>query len=372
MTDDFRWKSVEPSTSAFLGPVPGGPGRPVRVRNWAEFLAEFPRPKDEGGAAASSYLWDAVSGWFVNGGDSCFIVGTAESGDPVAAYRGDADEGTGLAALESVPEVKTVIVPDLWQAGEDAPAIAKAVAGHCADMGNRMAVLHTRPGLTPGEAVKVPELFGLDHAEAQFTTVYYPWVRAAGTDGNRRLVPPTGHVAGVWARVDAARGVHVAPGNQIVQGVTSVERELTDAEQALTNTAQVNVLGNSSGDGVHVWGVRTLSQDTNWTYIHVRRLINCLTESIKTGTTWATFDPNDDRVRSSIHTEVSSFLMGQWREGVLSGKTPQEAFYVICDKTNNPPESVAANKLVCDIGVAANRPAEFIPFRVTQTVGASD
>jgi uncharacterized protein len=357
------------STPAFIGSVPGGVSEPRLVLSWNQFREIYLPSGDGEDFAASSYVAEAVYGFFENGGGSCYVVSVAEGDDRLAAYQGSQDEGTGLAALESVPEVKIVVAPDLWQTEEDAPAIAKAIARHCADLGNRMAVLHTKQGLSAADAEKVPAAFGLDEKEAQFAAVYYPWVTTPGFDGTERLIPPSGHIAGVWARTDAESGVHKAPANQTLQTVTDLEQNLIDDEQGPLNTAGVNCLSSVPGRGVVVWGACTLSNSNDWRYLNVRRLANYLKESIQISTRWAVFEPHDDRLWSSLRGGTTSFLMDHWRSGALMGQSPDEAFSVVCDATNNPS---MVEKVFIDVGVAAVRPAEFIYFQVVQILGGRE
>ncbi|MFE7267960.1 phage tail sheath family protein [Streptomyces sp. NPDC057592] len=351
------------STPAFLGELPGGPSGPTQVNSWREFREGFlAAEKDGAKALKDSFLPAAVEGFFANGGKTCFIVGTAPGQDRVAAYRGSESDSTGLAGLEYFPDVQIVVVPDLWNSQDDAPAIAQAVAQHCVKMGNRMALLHTQQRLSAAEATKVPATLGLDDTQQQFTAVYYPWVNVRNGEGLLD-VPGTGHVAGVWARVDGDRGVHKAPTNEGLRGVVSLEYELTDDEQGPVNSAGVNCLRTVRGTSPLVLGARTLSSEPDWMYINVRRLVSFLSDSIRQSTTWAVFEPNDDRLRKTIRGSVSQFLTDQWQQGALLGKSPDDAFYV------NLPQSLDDGKVICDIDVAPVRPAEFIHFTTTQVAG---
>ncbi|MFC9620133.1 phage tail sheath family protein [Streptomyces sp. NPDC056930] len=357
------------STPAFLGELPGAPSGPTQVGSWREFRERFlAAEKDGAKALKDSFLPAAVEGFFANGGKTCFIVGTAPGQDRVAAYRGSESDSTGLAGLEYFSDVQIVVVPDLWNSQDDAPAVAQAVAQHCVKMGNRMALLHTEQGLSAAEATKVPDILGLDDTEQQFTAVYYPWVEVRSGEGLLE-VPPVGHVAGVWGRVDADRGVFKASASQNLRGALSIPTLLTDNEHGELNEKGVNCLRTIAGQGIQVVGARTLSTEPDWTYINVRRLINYLSDSIRQSTTWAVFEPNDDRLWATLRSSVSQFLTDQWRQGALLGKSPDEAFYVICDESNNPPESVAGGHVICDIGVAPVRPSEFVHFTITQTAG---
>ncbi len=351
------------STAAFVAPLKSGAAEPRRVRGWREFVQLY-SVGAEGGGDAGTNLAEAVHGFFANGGTDCYVVGTA--GDTLA------DCAVGLAALETVADVNIVVAPDLWRAESEAPAIAKAIAGHCARSGNRMALLHTGQGASVADAVKTPALFGLDDTEAQFTTVYYPWVEVPGVEGTARTVPSCGHLAGVWARTDAERGVFKAPANQNVRGASALDRTLTDDENGELNAVGVNCLRVFPERGLLVWGARTLSTGRDWKYVNVRRLVNHLTDSIRTSTTWAAFEPNDERLWASLDSVVTLFLNDQWRQGALMGRTPQEAFYVLCDRTNNSAETVKAGRVVIDVGIAPVRPAEFITFRIVQDAGAGE
>ncbi|MFE3864941.1 phage tail sheath family protein [Streptomyces goshikiensis] len=303
-----------------------------------------------------SVINDVVYGYFANSGGPCYIV-----------EANDLDDA--LTALKRLPDVKIVVYPDLWTTGLGTGNTAsQLIAQHCADMGNRMALLHTPSDIAPED----DPLAGLAVGESAepYTAVYYPWVKATGPDGATRLVPPSGHVAGVWGRVDAARGVHKAPANETLLGVTDLEYLLTDSEQAPLNEEGLNCLRAFPGQGIRVWGARTLDTVTaDWKYLNVRRLINYLEESIRLGTNWAVFEPNDERLWSSIQRNVTSFLMDMYRDGSLFGATPDEAFYVVCDASNNPPEALAQGYVLCEVGVAAVRPAEFIFFEVMQIIG---
>ncbi|MGW1606555.1 phage tail sheath family protein [Streptomyces eurythermus] len=349
------------STAAFLAFLSGGAAELKAVRYWGEF-ADLYGLRGEGPELVGPNVAEAVYGFFANGGTSCYLVGT--SGDGLGAYT------AALAALEKVRDVNIVVAPDLWKSEVDAPAIAKAIAGHCAQLGDRVAVLHTKQGASVEDAGKTPGLFGLEEAERAFTTMYYPWLDVPGIGGTARTVPPAGHMAGIWARTDAERGVFKAPANQNIRGVQSVETALSDDENGTLNAAGVNCLRSFPDRGVLVWGARTLSTGRDWKYLNVRRLVCFLSDSISTSTAWTTFEPNDERLWAALRHAVASFLTDQWRQGALMGRTPDEAFYVVCDQSNNTADSVKAGKVVIDVGVAVVRPAEFVRFTVTSAAGS--
>jgi hypothetical protein len=186
-------------------------------------------------------------------------------------------------------------------------------------------------------------------------------------------VPRCGHVAGVWARTDNTRGVHKAPANEVVLGVTGLSFQITHDEQGGLNKEGINCIRAFSGRGIRVWGARTLSSDPEWRYLSVRRLFNFIAESIMEGTQWAVFEPNDERLWSSLRISSSNFLTRVWRDGALFGSTPEQAFYVKCDGETNPPDVIEAGQVVVEIGIAPVKPAEFVVFRISQfTAGAAE
>ncbi|MEE1770316.1 phage tail sheath family protein [Streptomyces sp. JV185] len=291
--------------------------------------------------------------------------------DP-AEYVGDAAARTGFAGLEAIDEITMVAVPDLMSAyqrgdidAEGVKAVQLAVISHCEQMGDRVAVLDTPPGMN---AQRVRTWRNDDAGyDSRYATVYYPWLKVFDpATGQNALVPPSGHVAGVWARSDGERGVHKAPANEVIRGALDLEIRLSKGEQDLLNPIGVNCVRAFPGRGIRIWGARTLSSDPAWRYLNVRRLFNYLEESILLGTQWVVFEPNDDRLWSSIRRNVTAFLTEEWRRGALFGRTAEEAFYVKCDRDNNPQESIDLGQVVCEIGVAPVKPAEFVIFRLAQ------
>ncbi|MFF4712373.1 phage tail sheath family protein [Streptomyces eurythermus] len=291
--------------------------------------------------------------------------------DP-AEYVGDAAARTGFGGLETIDEITMVAVPDLMSAyqrgdidAEGVRTVQLAVISHCEQMGDRVAVLDTPPGLNAQQV----RTWRNDEAgyDSRYAALYYPWVRVFDpAAGRNTTVPPSGHIAGVWARSDAERGVHKAPANEVIRGAVDLELRLSKGEQDLLNPIGVNCVRAFPGRGIRVWGARTLSSDPAWRYLNVRRLFNYLEESILLGTQWVVFEPNDDRLWSSIRRNVTAFLTEEWRRGALFGRTADEAFYVKCDRDNNPQESIDQGRVVCEIGVSPVKPAEFVVFRLAQ------
>ncbi|MCT4354423.1 phage tail sheath family protein [Streptomyces sp. Je 1-79] len=287
-------------------------------------------------------------------------------------YVGDASARTGFAGLEAIDEITMVAVPDLMSAhqrgdidAEGVRTVQLAVISHCEQMGDRVAILDTPPGMN-AQRVRT---WRNDEAgyDSRHATLYYPWISVFDPAGGRNTtVPPSGHVAGVWARSDNERGVHKAPANEVIRGAVDLDIRLSKGEQDLLNPIGVNCVRAFPGRGIRIWGARTLSSDPAWRYLNVRRLFNYLEESILLGTQWVVFEPNDDRLWSSIRRNVTAFLTEEWRRGALFGRTAAEAFYVKCDRENNPQESIDLGQVVCEIGVAPVKPAEFVVFRLAQ------
>ncbi|GHC44343.1 hypothetical protein GCM10010507_19160 [Streptomyces cinnamoneus] len=317
-------------------------------------------------------LVDAVSGFFANGGTSCYIVRLDHTKPLFTALPGDEDDRTGLAGLRTVPEVAMVAVPDLWTDDTDEQYGAQCmqlVVAHCVQMRNRLAVLDAPPDTNVAGVKDFLTNLGTTDPDAAFTTLYYPWISVPAPGDDARAAPPCGHVAGVWARTDAERGVFKAPANQVLRDVTGLTQALTDDLQGELNDKGVNCLRTLPGQGHVVWGARTRSTSRDWVYLNVRRLVCFLAESIRLSSTWAVFEPNDDRLWASLRHSVTSFLTDQWRQGALLGRTPEEAFFVVCDRTNNISSTIDLGKVICDIGVAPVRPAEFVHFQITQIAG---
>ncbi len=373
------------SIAAFLGTADKEQpaNEPVWVSNWQEFEDKFVEPDATG---ELPLLTDSVYGWFTNGGGPCYVVRIPPGQNTLQP---------ALTALEAKPDVTMVAVPGLSDIvgiiPQNQPVQQGLVVAHCQAMGNRVALLDLPTGTppqtesaAPGEdgdpapgtpipgAADTADAIALTPTQATFATIYYPWLLAPSVYKNStaRYVPPSGHVAGTWARTDTERGVYKAPANVTILGILGLEFALTDQTQAPLNQVGINCVRTFPGQGSLVWGARTRAaqdpSDLDFRYVNVRRYVNFLDDSITQSTRWAVFEPNNAELQAKVAGAVSSFLVDQWRTGALVGATSPEAFYVVCDATNNPPVSMAEGFLYCDIGVALTRPAEFVYFRVTQ------
>jgi phage tail sheath protein FI len=288
------------------------------------------------------------------------------------SYVGDTSERTGFAGLEAIEDVTMLCVPDAmsaYQAGvlddEGLKAVHLAMIAHCELMGDRVAILDPPPGLNP-QRLKEWRVDGAGY-DSKYATLYYPWVKVMDPlTGAPAFIPPSGHVAGVWARTDGTRGVHKAPANEVVRGVITLESGMTRGEHDQLNPVGVNCIRAFPGQGIRVWGARTLSSDPEWRYLNVRRLFNFIEKSILLGTNWVVFEPNDRFLWERVSRTISTFLRRVWSSGALFGGTPEQAYFVKCDAENNPPENIDVGILTVDIGLAPVKPAEFVVFRVSQ------
>jgi hypothetical protein len=397
--------AVGTSTAAFVGAAPDAdarPGEAVAVNSWTSFVGTFASE-----ATSATPLALAVHGFFENGGGRCYVVNTPE-GQPIAgAGRGR----SGLRALEAVDEVAIVAAPghadaDSWD----------ALLTHCERLEDRVAVLDTvgevddveqltrvatagpaptrrRGGAATEASAPAPDGEGGEGGEAAATSTpgtepsdgFRPRQSAYGAcyfphlvirdpfSGDRVVAPPSGHMAGIWARTDVTRGVHKAPANEIVRGALDLTYPVTREEQALLNPQGINCIRFFPGAGVLVWGARTVDAEASeWRYLSVRRLFNMLKESIAEGTRWIVFEPNDYILWRSIVRDISAFLTRVWRDGALFGRTPQEAFFVKCDEETNPPDERDAGRVTAIIGIAPVKPAEFVVFKLSQSAGGTD
>lgn len=319
---------------------------------------------------AKSAVVPAAGGYQLAGGE---ITTKAVS---LKDYQGSTSDRTGISGLEPLDDVTMIAVPDLmssYLAGEidlkGVQAVQQAVIDYCENVRYCFAILDAPPNLMPQEVKSWRLTANYDSTRA---AVYYPWIEIAdmtGNNGRTRKVPPSGHIAGIYARTDETRGVHKAPANEVVRGTLGLEVMVTKGEHDLLNPIGVNVIRSFPGRGIRVWGARTLSSDPSWRYINVRRLFNFIEESIERGTQWVVFEPNDQDLWARVTRDVSSFLKLVWRSGALFGTSPDQAFYVKCDAETNPPEVRDVGQLIVEIGLAPVKPAEFVIFRVSQWAG---
>ena len=295
-------------------------------------------------------------------------------------YQGNVADRSGLGGFEAIDDITMVACPDLmaaYEAGaltrEGVKAVQLALIAHCENMKDRVAILDPLPDMSAQE-VKDWRMKETGY-DSKYAALYYPWIQVANpipsTNGTSMFIPPSGHLAGIWARSDTERGVHKAPANEVIRGVLGLQNQITKSEQDSLNPVGINCIRAFPGRGIRVWGARTLSSDASWRYINVRRLFNFVEESIMGGTQWVVFEPNDPGLWQRVRRTITGFLTRVWRDGALFGTTPEEAFYVKCDAENNPPESRDAGQLIVEIGISPVKPAEFVIFRISQFSGGA-
>jgi len=273
---------------------------------------------------------------------------------------GGSGKRTGIVALEDIDEIAICAVPGVWSG-----TVESALITHCELLKDRFAILDPQDGLDIEGIQAFREPF-----DTRYAALYYPWLVANDPSTNQFVeVPPSGHLAGIYARVDTERGVHKAPANVVIRGIRLTDglaQDVTKRHQDLLNPKGINALRFFPGLGQRVWGARTLSSDAQWRYINVRRLFLFLEESIDEGTQWVVFEPNDESLWALVRQTVSNFLTTVWRSGALAGTTADEAFFVTCDRSTMTDDDIANGRLICVIGVAPVFPAEFVIFRIQQ------
>jgi phage tail sheath protein FI len=283
-----------------------------------------------------------------------------------ARQEGDR-HATGLRALADIDPVSILVVPDQGR-----------LTGVAQDIITQCETLKDRFGILQGESnwQNPTQFLGLG-IDSHYVGIYHPWIRVFNPKRrNTLLVPAGGHVAGIYARTDVERGVHKAPANEVVRGMIAADsgaekplaHVVSKGEHDLFNPRGINIIRDfrSDGRGIRVWGARTFTTDPEWKYINVRRLFLFLEESIDEGTQWVVFEPNDDATWAKVRRNITNFLTSVWRSGALFGLTPDEAFFVKCDRTTMTEDDILNGRLICLIGVAPVRPAEFVIFRISQ------
>ena len=305
------------------------------------------------------------------GSDGGELTPSALQGQSRGSGSDPESPATGLAALEEVDDIALVAVPDstYFEDGDRAAEAVDALIAHCERDRFRFALID------PPENADIARVRAFrSRFDSSYAALYYPWLSVGDPrqDADSVLapmlihVPPSGAMAGILARSDSERGVHKAPANLVVRGITELAATLSSDEQAVLNPEGVNVLRHVEGRGDLVWGARTISSDPEWKYVNVRRLVIFLERSITRSTQWAVFEPNDERLWVTMRGVVANFLTSIWRSGALLGTKPEEAFFVRCDRTTMTQNDLDSGRLVCEVGIAPVRPAEFVLFRIDQ------
>ena len=336
---------------AFLGLLSANPGMkikpntPIMLSLWPQFGHQVEKP------TPGSYLAYAVRGFFENGGQRCYVVPLED--DTFGSLE------KGLEAIASLNTIDLVCAPDLLKDRARAFEDQQVVVNGCEKAGDRFAILDSLQGDNCQQVWdQWSAIDGRDGA------IYYPWVKVKGFDSGYEVVPPCGHVAGVYARTDRLRGVHKAPANEVLDGVVDLERLLTNADQDYLNPKHVNCLRFFPGRGIRVWGARTLSGQPAWTYVNVRRVFLTAVRWIEWSMSDIVFEPNNPKLWARIERELTTYFNDQFRAGAFKGRTPQEAFYIKCNAETNPPEIRDLSQVVTEIGLAPTIPYEFVVVRL--------
>lgn len=300
-------------------------------------------------------------GMFMLGNGQDGSIGKASAGTFIGEDNGPGKR-TGLEAFVELSNVNMLAVP-----GITIPEVIVAMVGQCENLKNRFAMIDM-----PKDSHKVKDLLQYrEMIDSSYAAMYHPWLQVFDRSANKvDFVPPSGAVAGIYARTDNTRGVHKAPANEVVFAA-GLSVKYTKEEQDFLNPAGVNLIRELPGQGFRVWGARTASSNANFKYVNVRRLFIYVEESIKANTNWVVFEPNDESLWDRVGVTIRSFLDDMWRNGMLAGGVASEAYFVEIGPSTMSKDDIANGRLICNIGIAPSRPAEFVVFRVTQfTAGA--
>ncbi len=360
-------EAVETGVTAFLGVTQQGPRQtPIRVGSFEQYEQVF--------GAKDGFMTAAVRGFFDNGGKTAFILDVEPEGGFDATpddFIGQLGTGwRGLRALERIEDVDLVVAPDLMEQAvtsvgftdsQHVLAVQRAMVDHCERMHDRIALLDSLPGQDLRAALEWRGHFDSSHA-----AFYFPWIKVRRGNEVGPPIPPSGHIAGSIARQDVLEGVHRAPANLKLEGLVDVSQRVRRRERDVCFDRRVNTLLTFPGRGIRIWGARTLSSDQAFLQINVRRLFILIRKSVERYSQWVVFEPNEPTLWKRLTRSIEAFLYQQWRKGALAGGSADEAFYVKCDEETNPPEAREAGQLLCEIGIAPVKPAEFIVVRIHQ------
>ena len=286
---------------------------------------------------------------------------------PVAdTYLGEIDSNdraTGLRAFEALEDISIVAAPGSTRVEDsNSRSVIGHLINHAEKMRYRIAVVDSVKGQTIAEVRAMRALYDSSHA-----AFYYPWVRILDpVTQQENHYPPSGFVAGIYARNDIERAVYKAPANEVVNLAIGFETLLNKGQQEVLNPEGVNCFRYFEGRGMRLWGARTMSSDPEWKYVNLRRYFAYLERSIDKGTQWAVFEPNGERLWANVRSTVADFLLNEWQNGALLGDKPEKAYFVKCDRSTMTQNDLDNGRLVCLVGVAPLRPAEFVIFRIGQ------
>jgi len=360
--------SLECSVAAFAGLAPAGPlDRAIRFDSFEAFAAAFGDPADtqSGPFMPDAKLAYAVRGFFRNGGRACWVARVA--GEPgTTTVEDHLRIGAGLRLLAELDEPTVIGAPDAHAVDtgvEGARAIQAALVASCERLVGRIAIVDPPPGIDPGGAIAWR---GASHIDSPAAAAYYPWIQSSDPSGHHAIaIPPCGHVAGLWARVDDIAGLHHAPTSEALLATEGATIGLSGAQQHHLNRAGINCLRAWPGPELRAWGACTLSSDPELRYLHRQRIVGHLTASIAQGTRWAADHNGDGPLHESLRATVIAFLDGAWRTGALQGDTAAQAYFVHCEARSSIDEKTTDEEITLEIGLAVRRPGDFRVLRIS-------
>jgi hypothetical protein len=355
-----------------LGFDPEGPNYVLTTINGSSRLVEVDWTDDSEPTARPN---NASFAALVNGGDGSTPISATEyvgtgAGDPSVP----SDQRTGLGSLEAIDEISLLCVPDEVHASLDATnqtTLRNEIINQCERLADRFAILQVPQGSGNVNNIQI-------NRDTSYAAIYYPWIRLFNPRTQATLlVPPGGHVTGIYARTDVERGVHKAPANTVVRGIITrdlpgdrgpLEFRITKGQHDILNPQGINVIRDfrKAGRGIRVWGARTMSSDPEWKYVNVRRLFLYVEESIDENTQWVVFEPNHEPTWAKVRRSITNFLIRVWHSGALMGTSQEQAFFVKCDRSTMTQSDIDNGRLICYIGIAPVKPAEFVIFRISQ------
>ncbi len=357
----FKNLSMDKSHSSYVGEiVTSDASQLIRLEDLSTNGQQIPMPTQ-----------DNDPGWKLSGGNDGIPPEDTDA-EINTTYEGvdnsEPADRKGIYTLKNIDDISIVAIPGIYT-----QHLQNKLIIHCETMNDRFAVLDSEEKADLDEIQTQRNFY-----DSKYAALYYPWIRVFDPLSKKRTnVPPSGYMCGIYARSDTERGVHKAPANEVVRGALGLEefngtkRIITKGQQDILNPKGVNCIRVFRGRGIRVWGARTISSDSLWKYVNVRRLFLFLEESIEDGTQWVVFEPNDQKLWARVRQTITQFLTRVWKDGALMGTTPEEAFFVKCDRTTMTQDDIDNGRLIVMIGVAPVKPAEFVIFRIAQWAGGS-
>jgi len=359
-TESFSNLSMNPDTPNYFMKVVNNRSSFVMLQSPYAIPADFTRVDPFDMPTNNTLVGGKLSITLSNGSNGTVAGLTA------ADFMGE-DNGpgrrSGIEAFKDIDVVSIIAIPGVTDAN-----VQLSLVAHCENLKDRFAVLDV-----PEIAQRVADVQAYRNIfDTSYAAIYHPWLKVFDPLEKREIfMPPSGSVMGIFSRSDQERGVHKAPANEVVRGAIDLKYLLNTGEQDILNPIGANLIRVFPGRGIRVWGARTLSSNTLWKYINVRRLFLYIEESIEEGTQWVVFEPNNEKLWARVKGSITEFLTRVWKDGALMGTKAEEAFFVKCDRTTMTQDDIDNGRLICVIGIAPVKPAEFVIFRIAQWSGGS-